>query len=74
MNKENQHCSYRAIIEKIEQLNRDLRDVKDKLLHLKDQLIDNKEKNCHTNPEGANLQNTESLPPHPPTPQQQGES
>jgi hypothetical protein len=57
MNKQKPPSAYVALIEKMEQIDRDIREVKDKLLQLKDQFIDNKEIDCHTDPDATGLQN-----------------
>lgn len=68
MNKQKTPSAYVALIEKIEQLDRDIREVKDKLLQLKDQFIDNKEIDCQTDPDTTGLQNAEHSLPDPPNP------
>ena len=73
MNKEKTYSSYVALIEKVEQLDRDIREVKDKLLQLKDQFIGNKEIDCQTDPDTTGLQNAEHPivdPPNPALPQE----
>ena len=76
MNKEKTNCSYVALIEKIEQLDRDIREVKDKLLQLKDQFTGNKETDCQTDPQTIGLQNAEQtlVDPSNPASPAEGES